>query len=305
MKIPSNHVPDFVEFLATSGLARKFLGDSKQLMLTGGGAHKYARLIEERLGITVVKTEEMQMLVDGVNFFIRNNVYEEFFTWNSETKQKEFLSNVDDSFFPFILVNIGSGVSILRIDGYGQFERVSGTSVGGGTFWGLTRLLTKVKTFAEVEQLCNIGNNANVDLMVSDIYGPNGFEALGLGGDVIASSFGKIGSVRHVHNPAEPSEYEPADIIRSLLFMVTNNVTQISFLNAQRHGCKRIVFAGGFIQRNPYVWGKLNYGVNFWSKGSVQSHMLQHDGYLGALGSFLCESRVIQSRKSSLPPAME
>ena len=48
-----------------------------------------------------------------------------------------------------------------------------------------------------------MGSNANVDLLVSDIYGPNGFEVLGLGGDVIASSFGKIGSVRHVEDPAE------------------------------------------------------------------------------------------------------
>jgi hypothetical protein len=53
--------------------------------------------------------------------------------------------DVGDSFFPYLLVNIGSGVSILRVDDYGRFERVSGTSVGGGTFWGLCRLLTKVQ----------------------------------------------------------------------------------------------------------------------------------------------------------------
>jgi pantothenate kinase len=38
-----------------------------------------------------------------------------------------------------------------------------------------------VKTFAEVEQLCNAGNNANIDLLVSDIYGTGaGYESLGL-----------------------------------------------------------------------------------------------------------------------------
>lgn len=240
MKIPSKRVPDFVDFLLSSGLAKKFLGSSKHLMLTGGGAHKYAKLIEEKMGVRVVKVrgtglgarsslisffqmEEMKMLVDGVNFFIKNNVYEEVFSFDAESRvrsalpwgerpffffdpfrqQKTFLSHLDESFFPFLLVNIGSGVSILRVDGYGRAERVSGTSVGGGTFWGLCRLLTKVKTFAEVEKLSTIGVNGNVDLLVSDIYGPNGFEVLGLAGDVIASSFGKIGSVRHVENPAE------------------------------------------------------------------------------------------------------
>nr|GEV84242.1 glutamine synthetase nodule isozyme [Tanacetum cinerariifolium] len=35
------------------------------------------------------------------------------------------------------------------VDGDGKFERVSGTSVGGGTFWGLGKLLTKCKRKAD------------------------------------------------------------------------------------------------------------------------------------------------------------
>ncbi len=198
IKIPSEFVPDFVDFLLQSGLGAKFLGDVREVRITGGGAHKYARMIEERMKVTVVKLDEMAMLVDGLNFFLRNNVYEEVFTYNAATKEKKTF-DLGKSFFPYLLVNIGSGVSILRVDGFGRYERVSGTSVGGGTFWGLCRLLTKVKTFSEVEQLCNVGHNANIDLLVSDIYGAGGFESLGLSGDVIASSFGKIGSVRHVN----------------------------------------------------------------------------------------------------------
>jgi hypothetical protein len=97
-------------------------------MVTGGGAHKYAKIIEEKMGVSVVKVkrpvacmpavcfnnallqmEEMKMLVDGINFFIKNNVYEEMFTYNADLKQKTFLTNINDGFFPFLLVNIGSG----------------------------------------------------------------------------------------------------------------------------------------------------------------------------------------------------
>jgi type II pantothenate kinase len=46
-----------------------------------------------------------------------------------------------------LLVNIGSGVSIIKIDDYGKFERISGTSLGGGTLWGLLSLLTGAKSF--------------------------------------------------------------------------------------------------------------------------------------------------------------
>ena len=48
---------------------------------------------------------------------------------------------------PCLLVNIGSGVSIIKVDEDGGFERVSGTSLGGGTLWGLLSLLTPARTF--------------------------------------------------------------------------------------------------------------------------------------------------------------
>lgn len=48
---------------------------------------------------------------------------------------------------PCLLVNIGSGVSILKVDEDGSYERVSGTSLGGGTLWGLLSLLTPATTF--------------------------------------------------------------------------------------------------------------------------------------------------------------
>lgn len=48
---------------------------------------------------------------------------------------------------PCLLVNIGSGVSIIKVDEDGSFERVSGTSLGGGTLWGLLSLLTPATSF--------------------------------------------------------------------------------------------------------------------------------------------------------------
>lgn len=48
------------------------------------------------------------------------------------------------------------------MEGEGKFERVSGTSIGGGTFWGLGKLLTKCKRWG----LFFPGTNAllNIDL---------------------------------------------------------------------------------------------------------------------------------------------
>lgn len=49
------------------------------------------------------------------------------------------------SVYPYLLINIGSGVSIVKVNGDGKFQRVGGTSMGGGTFWGLGSLLTEAK----------------------------------------------------------------------------------------------------------------------------------------------------------------
>ena len=84
--------------------------------------------------------------------------------------------------FPCMLVNIGSGVSIVKVTDYGQFERISGTSLGGGTLWGLLSLLTGAQTFdgackaglveltrAEMLALSEAGDNESVDMLVGDI----------------------------------------------------------------------------------------------------------------------------------------
>ena len=51
-----------------------------------------------------------------------------------------------------------------QVDGDGQFTRVSGSSVGGGTFWGLCSLLTGEGDFDKILALSALGNNANVRL---------------------------------------------------------------------------------------------------------------------------------------------
>ena len=88
-----------------------------------------------------------------------------------------------------------TGVSILKVDGKGpgEFSRVGGTSLGGGTFYGLTRSLTHCHSFAEALSLAERGHSTNVDMLVRDIYGGD-YTAPGftLGGSVVASSFGKM-----------------------------------------------------------------------------------------------------------------
>lgn len=68
----------------------------------------------------------------------------------------------EQTLFPYLLVNIGSGVSIVKVEGDGKYERVSGSSLGGGTFWGLCRLLTGCQNFDEMLELSARGDNSKV-----------------------------------------------------------------------------------------------------------------------------------------------
>jgi pantothenate kinase len=77
------------------------------------------------------------------------------------------------------------------------------------------------------------------------------------------------------------------DIVKSLLFLIANNIAQIGYLNARIFGVKRIFFSGGFLQENSYIWSRFSYSVEFWSKGQMDAMFLRHNSYLGALGALL------------------
>lgn len=246
---------------------------------TGGGAYKFTDLFKEKLGICLGKEDEMDCLVAGANFLLKS-VHDEAFTYMDG--QKEFAQIDHDDLYPYLLVNIGSGVSMIKVDGPGKFERVSGTNVGGGTFWGLGRLLTKCKSFDELLELSQQGNNRVIDMLVGDIYGGIDYKKIGLTSTAIASSFGKA-----ISDNKELEDYKPEDISRSLLRMISNNIGQISYLNALRFGLKRIFFAGFFIRGHAYTMDTIAVAVHFWSKGEAKAMFLRHEGFLGALGAFM------------------
>jgi type II pantothenate kinase len=236
--------------------------------------------------------------------------------------------------YPYLLVNIGSGVSMIKVSGPQQFERIGGSSLGGGTLWGLLALLTGAKTFDDMLGMASRGDNTNVDMLVGDIYG-GGYEKIGLKATTIASSFGKVfkkatapeggesaadgaeregGELDEVDSAADSAaegadtavdaaeaevdgssststaplaRFAAEDISRSLLYMVSNNIGQIAYLQAQNHGLKHIYFGGSFIRGHAQTMHTLSFGMRYWSKGTKKAYFLRHEGYLGAVGAFL------------------
>lgn len=124
----------------------------------------------------------------GLDFFL-SEVPDEVFTY-SEQDPMNFEEPTTD-FYPYLLVNIGSGVSMIKVSSPRDFTRVGGTSLGGGTLWGLLSLLTSANTFDEMLEIADKGDNTAVDMLVGDIYGTD-YNKIGLKSNIIASSFGKV-----------------------------------------------------------------------------------------------------------------
>jgi pantothenate kinase len=105
--------------------------------------------------------------------------------WWSRKVQRDAISY--SSTYPYLLVTIGTGVSILRVDGPRKHERISGSTIGGGTYWGLIRLLTDLEDFEDVMKLAERGDPSKVDMMVGDIYGENSdaLEKIGLTSNLV------------------------------------------------------------------------------------------------------------------------
>jgi type II pantothenate kinase len=277
------------------------------VMATGGGAYKYYDMIRAALGVDVVREDEMECLIIGLDFFI-TEIPREVFTY-SDDDPMEFVEP-RDNIYPYLLVNIGSGVSILKVTGPRSYDRVGGTSLGGGTLWGLLSLLTGARTFDEMLDSAALGDNARVDMLVGDIYGAD-YGKIGLKSTTIASSFGKVFRMkRQAESSAEDNgngdaAFDPADISRSLLYAISNNIGQIAYLQSQIHGVSDIYFGGSFIRGHRQTINTLSYAIKFWSKGQKQAYFLRHEGYLGAVGAFLKRQPHNWGRRASLDNNMD
>lgn len=197
LRFETDKIDACIEFLRGLGeqqaRARGKRGKQKLcVMATGGGAFKYYDRIKERLGVNVIREDEMECLIRGLDFFITEIPREVFAYDDGEEEPMRYLEEQEDV-YPYLLVNIGSGVSMIKVEGVGRYQRIGGTSLGGGTLWGLLSLLTGARTFDEMLAMSERGDNSAVDLLVGDIYGAGmGYEKIGLSERTIASSFGKV-----------------------------------------------------------------------------------------------------------------
>jgi type II pantothenate kinase len=185
--------------------------DPAGVVLTGGGADQLAPLLG---GVPVVHVDEITAWACG----------------GALIAAEEGLALPPR----YLLVSLGTGTSILRIDD-GTAMRVGGTALGGGTVLGLGRLLVGTASFPELTALAAEGDRRQVDLLVGDIYRAG---AGTLSGDLTAASFAKLASTR------------PTDVAHAVMGLVGENVALVAGGLARAVGIETVVYCGSTLSDN-------------------------------------------------------
>lgn len=145
LKFATCRMSGFFDMVTKNGLG----SFSKVVCATGGGAFKFESDFKEviflpilwlcvhynaysqKLGINLCKFDEMESLIRGLHYLAKHCV-DECYYWKNpkqeDTCKVPFQLGPDP--YPYIIVNIGSGVSILLVESATSFRRIGGTSVG-------------------------------------------------------------------------------------------------------------------------------------------------------------------------------
>lgn len=246
------------------------------IQATGGGALKFKEIAEKQFHLQFVKHDELLSLVNGYLFL---NELSPFYEIQNERDIVQVSSS--DLEYPHLAVNIGSGVSIVKVGSSDpkDIQRLGGTMMGGGTLIGLGTLLTGLDTYDDLVNLAEKGDHTVVDLTVQDIYGSDRTND----DDAVAASFGKIPEFINEHNI---NNIKKEDIAIGLLCMICCHITQLANFLAKKTKVNQVIFLGSFTKRHSFAVLCLDKCMKYWSK-NIKVRFNHYEGYLGAVGTLV------------------
>lgn len=174
-----------------------------------------------------------------------------------------------------LVINVGSGISVLKVNSPKDCHRILGSCIGGGTFMGLIKAcISNTMLFQESIDLASNGNSVNCDLLVSDIYGDSYPGLSELPGNLVASSMGN-------YNLSQDSK----DVSSSILNMVIIHIAQLAFFGSQLHPSHQLLFSGTFFSdRDQYIKSQLKDKLKYWN---LDGHVLPLNPFVGCIGALV------------------
>ena len=135
-----------------------------------------------------------------------------------------YLSHLDEA----IVVSMGTGTALVHAKKGEETTYLGGTGVGGGTLVGLSKLLLKMDSIEHIQDLCEEGDLANIDLRIKDIM-----QVGDMAPDMTASNFGNVSDIA-----------TKGDIALGLTNMIFETIAMMAIFAARNYGLKDIVLTG-------------------------------------------------------------
>jgi type II pantothenate kinase len=173
---------------------------------------------------------------------------------------------------PFLLVSVGTGTPILRVEER-RVKHVGGSPLGGGCAMVLGASLAGSASFQELSTLAAQGDRRNVDLMLGDLYAPSDTP---LPLEATAAHLGKI------RRQIRPEDARRADLCDAIWGLVGDNIGLLCGAIAGRERIERVIVGGSTVQDNPSLRRSLG---GMLKAHGLDLHFLEDGAHTGARGA--------------------
>lgn len=173
---------------------------------------------------------------------------------------------------PFLLVSVGTGTPILRVEER-RVRHVGGSPLGGGCALVLGAGLVGASSFRELSELARDGDRRNVDLLLGDLYSPRDTP---LPLEATAAHLGKL------RREVRLEEAHRADLSDAIWGLIGDNIGLLCGAVAGREGIESVVVGGSTVQDNSSLQRAL--GAMLKAHG-LEVHFLEDGAHTGARGA--------------------
>lgn len=143
--------------------------------------------------------------------------------------------------------------------------------------------------FRDPTEMCESarqGDSSKIDMSVGDIYGSQAYQGIGLGANMIASSFGRL---KDASQEEIKENITASDISRSLITLIAANNLIFSRLVAKLENIKRVVWIGSHIDLPEYMQMS-EHGFARLTNQEAELIFPTYTSFLGSLGLLLSQS---------------
>ncbi|EEA06838.1 uncharacterized protein CMU_015140 [Cryptosporidium muris RN66] len=215
--------------------------------------------------------------------------------------------NISKINYPFLLVCIGSGVSIVKVFSEDKFERVSGTPLGGGTVFGLARILCNISNINELKSLYN-KDTCNTDAKIikeqsilysknkyTEFRGKHKYDAENSSGITqnISTRFNQHKGVRttffgNMKDDLEiKRQFNRREIAHNLIEMANHEICYLTCLMAMKYHISHVYATGSYVAQGFFAIPTFKNVMTDLKLENINLYLIHMNGFLGSLGALI------------------